>query len=263
MTDHQPLAGKTAIVTGAGSGIGAAIATELAGAGAHVVVQDLRIEGAEETAVAIRAAGGSAQASEGDVTQTDQIRRTVEETINARGRIDILVNNAGLQYVAPLDDYPLDKWNQLLAVLLTGPFLFTQAVLPAMRAQQWGRIINISSINGKRGDAGKAAYCSAKHGVIGLTRTAALETASDGITVNAICPGLVMTPLIHGQVVDLAKVHDMEPDEVIERHFLAKIPSGRATEATEIASLARYLASDEAASITGQAINVSGGLIMH
>ena len=120
-------------------------------------------------------------------------------------RIDILVNNAGLQYVAPIDEYPLEKWNQLLAVLLTGPFLFTQAVLPVMRAQQWGRIINIASINGKRGDAGKAAYCSAKHGVIGLTRTAALETAKDGITVNAVCPGLVMTPLIHGQIEDLAR----------------------------------------------------------
>jgi 3-hydroxybutyrate dehydrogenase len=228
-----------------------------------VVVQDLRLEGAEETAVAIRLAGGSAQASEGDVTQPDQIRRAVEETLAARGRIDILVNNAGLQYVAPIDEYPLERWNQLLAVLLTGPFLFTQAVLPAMREQQWGRIINIASINGKRGDPGKAAYCSAKHGVIGLTRTAALETAKDGITVNAICPGLVMTPLIAGQVDDLARVLDMPPDEVIERHFVARIPTGRATEAAEIASLARYLASDEAASITGQAINVSGGLIMH
>ena len=263
MANQQTLANKTAIVTGAGSGIGAAIAMELAAAGAHVVVQDLRLEGAEETAEAIRNAGGLAESAEGDVTQPESIRRTVEETRNARGRIDILVNNAGLQYVAPIDDYPLEQWTRLLAVLLTGPFLFTQAVLPAMRAQRWGRIVNISSINGKRGDAGKAAYCSAKHGLIGLTRTAALETAKDGITVNAICPGLVMTPLILGQVDDLAKVHGMDPGEVLERHFLANIPSGRATEPAEIASLARYLASDEAASITGQAINVSGGLIMH
>jgi 3-hydroxybutyrate dehydrogenase len=263
MTNNQTLSGRTAIVTGAGSGIGAAIAIELAQAGAHVVVQDLRIEGAEETVATIKAAGGSAQSSEGDVTQPDQIRRTIEQTIVARDRIDILVNNAGLQYVAPIDEYPLDRWNQLLAVLLTGPFLFTQAVLPAMRAQKWGRIINIASINGKRGDAGKAAYCSAKHGVIGLTRTAALETARDGITVNAVCPGLVMTPLIEGQIDDLARVHHMERDEVIERHFVANIPTGRATGAAEIASLVRYLASDEAASITGQAINVSGGLIMH
>jgi len=260
MTD--PLADRTAIVTGAGSGIGAAIASELARAGAHVVVQDLRLEAAKATVEVILAAGGSAVASEGDVTQPDQIRKTVDETVANRGRIDILVNNAGLQFVSPIDEYPLDKWNQLIAVLLTGPFLFIQAVLPAMRAQKWGRIINISSINGKRGEPGKAAYCSAKHGVIGLTRTAAMEAASDGITVNAICPGLVMTPLILGQVNDLAKVHNMPPDEVIERHFLAKVPTGRATEAAEIGSLVCYLASDEAASITGQAINVDGGMIM-
>jgi 3-hydroxybutyrate dehydrogenase len=263
LTDHRVLTGRIAIVTGAGSGIGAAIALELAHAGAHVVAQDLRIEAANETVAAIQEAGGSAQSSQGDVTRPDQIRRTVDETVAAWDRVDILVNNAGLQYVAPIDEYPLEKWNQLLAVLLTGPFLFTQAVLPAMRAQQWGRIVNIASINGKRGDAGKAAYCSAKHGVIGLTRTVALETARDGITVNAVCPGLVMTPLIEGQIDDLARVHHMDRDEVIQRHFVANIPTGRATEAAEIASLIRYLASDEAASITGQAINVSGGLIMH
>src|SRR5688572_5629054 len=125
MTEREKLGGKTAIVTGAGSGIGAAIAIGLAEAGAHVVVQDLRLEGADETVTAIRTGGGSAQASEGDVTQLDQVRRTVDEAIAARGRIDILVNNAGLQYVAPIDEYPLEKWNQLLAVLLTGPFLFT------------------------------------------------------------------------------------------------------------------------------------------
>ena len=134
MTD--PLADRTAIVTGAGSGIGAAIASELARAGAHVVVQDLRLEAAKATVEVILAAGGSADASEGDVTQPDQIRRTVDETVASRGRIDILVNNAGLQFVSPIDEYPLDKWNQLIAVLLTGPFLFIQAVLPAMRAQK-------------------------------------------------------------------------------------------------------------------------------
>ena len=263
MTAELTLRGRTAIVTGAGSGIGAAIALELAAAGAHVVVQDLRLDSARETVDAIRAAGGSADASEGDVTSPDSIKRTVDQALAQSGTIDILVNNAGLQYVAPIDDYPLDKWQQLIGVLLTGPFLFTQAVLPAMRARKWGRIINIASINGKRGDAGKAAYCSAKHGVIGLTRTAALETAADGITVNAVCPGLVDTPLIRGQIDDLAKVLNMAPDEVLEKHFLARTPTGRAIEPREVASLVRYLASDKAASITGQAINVSGGLIMH
>jgi 3-hydroxybutyrate dehydrogenase len=263
MIDRQNLSGRTAIVTGAGSGIGAAIAGELAAAGAHVVVQDIRKTAAVETVSTIQDAGGSANASEGDVANPEHIRRTVAETLADRGRLDILVNNAGLQHVAPIDEYPLETWNHLLAVLLTGPFLFTQAVLPAMRAQKWGRIINISSINGKRGDPGKAAYCSAKHGLIGLTRTAALETAADGITVNAVCPGLVMTPLIEGQINDLARVHHMDPADVLQRQVLAHIPSGRAVEAAEIASMVRFLASEEAAAITGQAINVSGGLIMH
>lgn len=263
MTDPQNLSGRTAIVTGAGSGIGAAIARGLAAAGAHVVVQDIRLAAAQETVSGILDAGGSANASEGDVCNPEHIRRTVAETMADRAQIDILVNNAGLQHVAPLDEYPLEKWNQLLAVLLTGPFLFTQAVLPAMRAHKWGRIINIASINGKRGDPGKAAYCSAKHGLIGFTRTAALETAADGITVNAVCPGLVMTPLIEGQIADLARVHHMDPAEVLQRQVMATIPTGRAVEASEIASFVRYLSSDEAASITGQAINVSGGLIMH
>lgn len=259
----EVLQGKTAIVTGAGSGIGAAIAEGLAAAGAHVLVQDLRLDAAMSTVERIRAAERSASASQGDVTSPADIKRSIQALLDSHGQIDILVNNAGLQYVSPIEDFPLEKWNQLLSVLLTGPFLFTQAVLPAMRAQRWGRIINISSINGKRGDPGKAAYCAAKHGVIGLTRTVALETARDGITVNAICPGLVVTPLIEGQLGDLAKIHHMEPDEVMERFFLANIPTGRATEAAEIASMARYLASDEAGSITGQAINVSGGVLMH
>ena len=263
MTDQQNLSARTAIVTGAGSGIGAAIAHELARAGAHVIVQDIRLDAATETVTAIRDAGGSAAASEGDVADPEHIQRTVAAILADRGRIDILVNNAGLQHVAPLDQYPLEKWNQLLAVLLTGPFLFTQAVLPAMRARKKGRIVNIASINGKRGDPGKAAYCSAKHGLIGLTRTAALETAADGITVNAVCPGLVMTPLIEGQIADLAQVHGMKAEEVLDRLILSTIPIRRATEAGEIASMVRYLASDAAASITGQAINVSGGLIMH
>lgn len=260
MTNHQQ---RTALVTGAGSGIGAAIAGELARAGAHVVVQDLRIAGAEGTVAAIRAAGGSAEAIEGDVTQPDQVQANVDHVVGTRGQVDILVNNAGLQYVAPIEDFPLEKWNLLLSVLLTGPFLFTQAVLPGMRAAGWGRIVNISSINGKRGDPGKAAYCAAKHGVIGLTRTVALETAAQGITVNAVCPGFTDTPLIRGQLADLGKIHGLETDEVIDKFFLPRIPTGRTVEPREIAGLVRYLASDEAASITGQAINVDGGTIMH
>jgi 3-hydroxybutyrate dehydrogenase len=185
-THFADLAGRTAIVTGAGSGIGAAIAAELAQAGAYVLVQDLRRDPADTVVESIRAAGGTAAAAGGDVSNPDDVRTIVEELIGSHDRVDILVNNAGVQHVAPLESFPLVQWDRLLSVLLTGPFLLTQTVLPPMRRHAWGRIINIASINGKRGERGKAAYCSAKHGLIGLTRAAALETATDGITVNAI-----------------------------------------------------------------------------
>jgi 3-hydroxybutyrate dehydrogenase len=148
-------------------------------------------------------------------------------------------------------------------VLLTGPFLLTQAVLPLMRRNAWGRIINIASVQGKQGDLGKAAYCSAKHGLIGLTRVAALETATDGITVNAICPGVVDTPLVQNQLEGAAAMRGLAKDEALERVFLPLVPQRRLLNPGEIASMARYLISNEARGITGQAINVSAGWIMH
>jgi 3-hydroxybutyrate dehydrogenase len=253
---------RVAVVTGAGSGIGAAIAVGLAEDGHLVVVTDLTEASARQTVDGISASGSKAEAVALDVTDPAAIRSTIEAILSRHGRIDVLVNNAGLQHVEPIDTYPLEKWNQLLAVLLTGPFLMTQAVLPGMREREWGRIVNISSINGKRGDPGKAAYCSAKHGVIGLTRTAALETAADGITVNAVCPGYVDTPLTRGQLADLATLHGLPEDEVIERFFLPRMPTQRRVEREEVAGLVRYLVSDAAASITGQAINIDGGTVM-
>jgi 3-hydroxybutyrate dehydrogenase len=263
MREGQVLSRRTAIVTGAGSGIGEAIARELAASGAHVLVQDLRLDSANATADAIRAIGGSAAALAGDAADPAHVREVVDSLIASHGRIDILVNNAGVQYIAPIDDYPLEQWHRLLNILLTAPFLWTQAVLPSMRSQRWGRIVNISSINGKRGDQGKVAYCSAKHGVIGLTRTAALETAADGITVNAICPGAVDTPLLQNQRRELAQVHGMTEETVVDRFFMPTIPQRRLMDASEIATFTRHLCSEEAKGITGQAINVSAGLIMH
>ena len=257
------LAGRTAIVTGAGSGIGAAIAEELAQAGASVLVQDLRRDSATAVVERIRSLNGVADAVGGDVSNPDDVRSIVDDMLHTYERIDILVNNAGVQHVAPLERFPLEQWTRLLGVLLTGPFLLTQAVLPAMRHQQWGRIINIASINGKRGEPGKVAYCSAKHGVIGLTRVAALETATDRITVNAICPGLVDTPLIQNQLDDLAAMHGLEREDALERVYLSATPQKRMLDPQEIAVMTRYLASEEARGITGQAINVSAGLIMH
>ena len=263
MTVPGILTGRTALVTGAGSGIGAAIAEELARAGAFVLVQDLRLDAAHLVVARIQEAGGSAAAMGGDISNPDDVQAIVSALLQAQGRIDILVNNAGVQHVAPLDTYPLAQWQRLLGVLLTGPFLLTQAVLPSMRQQQWGRIITIASVNGKRGDPGKVAYCAAKHGVLGLTRVAALETATDGITVNAICPGLVDTPLIHNQLADLATLRGIDRDDVIEKHFFPRIPQQRMLDPSEIATMVRYLASEEARGITGQAINVSAGWIMH
>jgi 3-hydroxybutyrate dehydrogenase len=257
------LTGRTALVTGAGSGIGAAIAAELAQAGAYVLVQDLRPDPAAGIVEDIHAHGGAAGIAGGDVSDPDDVRTLVDGLLQSHDRIDILVNNAGVQHVAPLDHFPLEQWQRLLGVLLTGPFLLTQAVLPAMRHQQWGRIINIASINGKRGEPGKAAYCSAKHGLIGLTRVAALETATDGITVNAICPGLVYTPLIEKQLDDLAAMHGLAREDALAQVYLSSIPQKRMLDPQEIAAMARYLASDEARGITGQAINVSAGFIMH
>jgi 3-hydroxybutyrate dehydrogenase len=257
------LSGRTAIVTGAGSGIGAAIAVELAQAGAYVLVQDLRPDPAATVVEGIRATGGAADAVGGDISNPDDVRTIVDELIGLHDRVDILVNNAGVQHVAPLESFPLAQWNRLLGVLLTGPFLLTQAVLPPMRRHHWGRVINIASINGKRGDPGKVAYCSAKHGLIGLTRVAALETATDGITVNAICPGLVYTPLIEKQLDDLAAMHGLTREDALSQVYLSAIPQKRMLDSQEIATMARYLASDEARGITGQAINVSAGFIMH
>ena len=257
------LAGRTAIVTGAGSGIGAAIAEELAQAGANVLVQDLRPDSAAAVVERIRSLDGVADAVGGDVSNPDDVQSIIDGLLHKHDRVDILVNNAGVQHVAPLERFPLAEWTRLLGVLLTGPFLLTQAVLTPMRHQQWGRIINIASINGKRGELGKVAYCSAKHGLIGLTRVAALETATDGITVNAICPGLVDTPLIQNQLDDLAAMHGLAREDALEQVYLSLIPQRRLIEAREIATMARYLASDEARGITGQAINVSAGLIMH
>jgi 3-hydroxybutyrate dehydrogenase len=207
--------------------------------------------------------GGAAEAAGGDISDPGAVQAIVANLLQTRGQVDILVNNAGVQHVAPLDTYPLEQWQRLLAVHLTGPFLLTQAVLPSMRAQHWGRIINIASVNGKRGDPGKVAYCSAKHGVIGLTRVAALETATDGITVNAICPGVVDTPLLQNQLTELAAVHNMDETDVVTRWYFPMIPQQRMLDPSEIATMARYLASDEARGITGQAINVSAGFVMH
>lgn len=257
------LSGRVAFVTGAGSGIGLAIAEGLAAAGATVVASDLRREAAEAAAANIRRAGGRAEPLAVDVADFDALRAALADAERDHGRVDILVNNAGFQHVAPIEEFALDRWQAILAVMLTAPFVATQAVLPGMKARGFGRIINMSSINGKIGAAFKAGYCSAKHGIIGLTRVTAIECGATGVTANAICPGYVDTPLVRNQVADLARNHQLPEPEVLERVVLTNVPQRRLLQAAEIADLAVFLCTDRAAGITGQAINVSAGFVMH
>lgn len=258
------LAGRVAVVTGGGSGIGRAVALALGRAGAAVLVADLVRESAEQTAAEIHGAGGTAAAHGADVSDAAEVQAMVDRAVSLFGGIGILVNNAGLQHVAPIEEFPLEAWNRLIAVMLTGPFLCTKAALPHMRRAGWGRIINISSIHGKYASPFKAAYVSAKHGLLGLTRVTAVETATAGITANAICPGFVDTPLVRNQIPDLMRNYGVQTEEeALERAVYSKTPQRRLLDPAEIADLAVYLASDQARGVTGQAINLDGGMVMY
>jgi len=253
------LDGKAAIVTGAASGIGRAIAATLGAAGAAVCVGDLDEEGSRRVAAEIERSGGRAIAVRADVSRADQVEALVRATAEAFGRMDILVNNAGLQHVAPVHEFPLEKWNQLIGVMLTGTFLCTRAALPHMMTKRWGRVVNISSIHGLVASPFKSAYISAKHGIIGFTRTLALEVAEHGITANAVCPGYVRTPLVEGQIADQARVHGIPAQQVVETIMLAPSALKRLLEPEEVAFLVLYLCSEAAAGITGAAYSIDGG----
>ncbi|MGH2454329.1 MAG: 3-hydroxybutyrate dehydrogenase [bacterium] len=253
------LQGKAALVTGAASGIGRAIAAALAAAGAAIAVADLSEEGGRQSADEIERAGGRAIPVRADVSRWDQVVPMVEEAVAAFGGVDILVNNAGLQHIAPVHEFPLDQWERLIGVMLSGTFFCTRAALPHMLARRWGRVVNISSIHGLVASPFKSAYVSAKHGVIGFTRTLALEVAEAGITANAVCPGYVRTPLVEGQIAAQAEAHGIPPTEVVERIMLAPAAVKRLLEPAEVASLVLYLCSEAAAGITGAAWPIDGG----
>ncbi|HEX3033817.1 MAG TPA: 3-hydroxybutyrate dehydrogenase, partial [Thermodesulfobacteriota bacterium] len=218
------LNGKVGIVTGGGSGIGLAIAEIFAKEGAKAVVADLDEKGGREAVEKIQKMGGNSIFVKTDVTKSEDCKRLIEETVKKFGRIDILVNNAGIQNVAPIVDFPEDKWDLLIGVMLTGAFLCTKYALPHMIKQKSGRIINMSSIHGLIGVKFKSAYVSAKHGIIGLTKVTALEMVEHGITANAICPTFVRTPLVEKQIGDQAKAHGMSREEVMEKVILAEAP---------------------------------------
>jgi len=245
---------RVAIVTGAASGIGRAIAQALAREGDQVVVADLQVEQGQKVAAEL---GGHFVSA--DLAQRADCRRLVDETLERYGRVDILVNNAGFQHIDPIEDFPEDTWDKMIAVMLTAPFLLTRYVWPTMKAQGWGRVINISSIHGLVASPFKSAYISAKHGLIGLTRTAALEGGPYGITVNAICPAYVRTPLVENQIADQARTRGLSEDEVIEQVMLEPAAIKRLIEPNEVAALVVYLCSDAASVITGSALTIDLG----
>lgn len=250
---------KVAFITGSASGIGLEIAKKFAAEGAKVVISDVNAEKCEDAVKQLKQQGFDALAAPCDVTDEQAYQAAIELTRKHFGTVDILINNAGFQHVAAIEDFPTAVFQKLIAVMLTGAFIGIKHVFPIMKAQKSGRIINMASINGLIGFAGKAGYNSAKHGVIGLTKVAALESAKDGITVNALCPGYVDTPLVRGQIADLAKTRNVSETTALEDVILAMVPQKRLLTVEEIADYAIFLSSDKAGGVTGQAVVMDGG----
>ena len=247
------LTDRVALVTGAGGGFGRAISKALAADGAHVLVTDL-VESGSETAEEV--GGTFIQADISTMEGTNDLgRRALEEA----GGVDILVNNAGIQQIHPVDEFPDDQWAKMIQIMLNAPFQLTKAVVPGMKERGWGRIINISSIHGLVASPYKSAYNAAKHGVIGLTKTVALEVGDYGITVNSICPGYANTPLVQKQIGDQSRTLGIPEADVVTDVMLAPSAIKRLVEPDEIAAMAAYLSSDAARSITGASISVDAG----
>ncbi|GHF52934.1 3-hydroxybutyrate dehydrogenase [Seohaeicola zhoushanensis] len=251
------LQGKTAVVTGSNSGIGLGIARALAGAGAHVVLNSFTDRDEDHALAADMAKefGTEVRYIAADMSKGDDCRALIAKA----GACDILVNNAGIQHVAPIDEFPVDKWNAIIAINLTSAFHTTAVALPMMRKAGWGRVVNIASAHGLTASPFKSAYIAAKHGVVGLSKTTALETAGQGITCNAICPGYVLTPLVEAQIPDQMKTHNMGREEVIKKVMLERQPSREFATVEQLGGTTVFLCSDAAAQITGTTISVDGG----
>ncbi|HXT82430.1 MAG TPA: 3-hydroxybutyrate dehydrogenase [Acetobacteraceae bacterium] len=257
------LQGKAALVTGSTSGIGLGIARALAGAGASVMlngfgdaakIEALRAGLQQEYGVKVGYNGA-------DISKPEQIAAMVAETQSALGSLDILVNNAGIQFTANVEGFPADRWDAIIAINLSGVFHGMKAAIPAMKAKGWGRIINIASAHGLVASAQKVAYVAAKHGVVGMTKVAAIELANAGVTVNAICPGWVLTPLVQAQLEDRAHRQGISVEQAMHDLVTEKQPMARFSTPEQIGALAVFLCSDGAATITGTPVSIDGGWV--
>ena len=250
---------KVLFITGAASGIGLAISRTFAEKGATVVLTDRDEKSMDKAVAQLKAENLEVTSIVCDVTDETHIKSAIDQTYQKYSRIDILINNAGLQYISPIEDFPTAQFELLLKVMLTAPFIAIKHVFPVMKKQAFGRIINMASVNGLIGFVGKAAYNSAKHGVIGLTRVAALEGAMYGITVNAVCPGYVDTPLVQNQLSAIAKHRNIPVAKVLDEVIFPLVPQRRLITVNEVAGYVYFLAGEDAKGITGQAIVIDGG----
>jgi 3-hydroxybutyrate dehydrogenase len=259
------LNGKTALVTGSTSGIGLGIARAFAAQGANIVlngfgdaagIENLRASLARESGVSVRYDGA-------DMSKPESIEAMMRRAIEQFGCIDVVVNNAGIQHVAPVDEFPVDKWDAILAINLSAAFHTTRLALPAMKKKGWGRVINVASAHALVASPYKSAYVAAKHGIAGLTKTVALEVAEAGITVNAVCPGYVLTPLVEKQIPDTAKARGISEEAVVRDVLLAAQPTKKFVTVEQVAALVSFLCTEGAASITGAVLPIEGGWTAH
>ena len=255
------LSGKTAIITGSNSGIGLGIAEELAKLGANVVLNSFT-DRDDDHALAAKISsdtGARAVYIQADMSKGEDCRALVTKTADTFGRVDVLINNAGIQHVEGIDTFPPEKWDAILAINLSSAFHTTAAALPLMRQHKWGRVVNIASAHGLTASPYKSAYVAAKHGVVGLSKVVALETAQEPITCNAVCPGYVLTPLVEAQIPDTMKQYNMDRETVIKEVLLERQPSKEFATTAQLGGIVAFLCSDAAEQITGTTLSVDGG----